>query len=130
MLESLLSEDALKRGLPTVDELLETPLFRDVIPPLPVSCSIRMTPQCRELFRTVKAAIEQRLQQDQKLHRHQRRLDKTEALLNDEEKRRVRRQLQRKVGGRTGTRRRPGDAVSEIADVQPVIARSCGSTVG
>ncbi|XP_074644463.1 PX domain-containing protein kinase-like protein isoform X2 [Tubulanus polymorphus] len=90
VLESILSTEACKNGLPTVAELLELPFFGDVVLPATDKPVMKIPTKLKEVIKTAKDSLEKRLKDDQKLVSQVRRRSKAEAFHKQEEKKKKR----------------------------------------
>ncbi|XP_041460484.1 PX domain-containing protein kinase-like protein isoform X2 [Lytechinus variegatus] len=89
VLESILTTEACKSKLPTVDDLLADPLFSDVGFPERDRPQFRIPSKLKEPLKAAKSQVEKRLQEDARVVSSFRRLSKAQAHHNsDEEKRR------------------------------------------
>ncbi|XP_030827988.1 PX domain-containing protein kinase-like protein isoform X2 [Strongylocentrotus purpuratus] len=89
VLESILTTEACKTKLPTVDDLLADPLFSDVTFPERDRPQFRIPSKLKEPLKAAKSEVEKRLQEDSRVVSSFRRLSKAQAHHNsDEEKRR------------------------------------------
>ncbi|XP_077386975.1 PX domain-containing protein kinase-like protein isoform X3 [Festucalex cinctus] len=96
VLRSVLSTEALKSGMPSVSQLVRTPLFSDV--PLQHSdkVQIKVPSRLKEALKAAKERAEKRLQEEQKvLHQHKR-LTRARSHHGSEEERKKRTILARK----------------------------------
>uniref|UniRef100_A0A8D3C6Q7 PX domain containing serine/threonine kinase n=1 Tax=Scophthalmus maximus TaxID=52904 RepID=A0A8D3C6Q7_SCOMX len=95
VLQSILSTEACKSGMPTVLELIRTPLFSDVQlhqENIPTQSKNRL----KEALKTAKESLEKRLQEEQRvLHQH-RRLTRAQSHHGSEEEKKRRKILARK----------------------------------
>ncbi|KAL1514230.1 hypothetical protein ABEB36_003518 [Hypothenemus hampei] len=93
MLESILSHDACKNGLPTIQSLLEDPFFANV--KLNITdkdkAHFKIPTTVKEHLKTVVLKIEDRLKGEQKVVRSQKRLTKVQEMMSSEEERKKQR---------------------------------------
>uniref|UniRef100_A0A674DZJ7 PX domain-containing protein kinase-like protein n=1 Tax=Salmo trutta TaxID=8032 RepID=A0A674DZJ7_SALTR len=94
VLQSILSTDACKTGMPTVAQLLQTPLFSDVLLFHSEKLQFKIPTKLRDALKTAKECMEKRLQEEQKTHR---RLTRAQSHHGSEEEKRRRKILARKV---------------------------------
>uniref|UniRef100_A0A4W6BRU5 PX domain-containing protein kinase-like protein n=1 Tax=Lates calcarifer TaxID=8187 RepID=A0A4W6BRU5_LATCA len=98
VLQSILSTEACKSGMPTVSQLIQTPLFSDVHLQHSEKLQIKVPSRLKEALKTAKESLEKRLQEEQRvLHQH-RRLTRAQSHHGSEEERKRRKILARKVG--------------------------------
>ncbi|XP_039652589.1 PX domain-containing protein kinase-like protein isoform X3 [Perca fluviatilis] len=96
VLQSILSTEACKSGMPTVLELIKTPLFSDVQLQHSEKLQIKVPSRLKEALKTAKESLEKRLQEEQRvLHQH-RRLTRAQSHHGSEEERKRRKILARK----------------------------------
>ncbi|XP_029288473.1 LOW QUALITY PROTEIN: PX domain-containing protein kinase-like protein [Cottoperca gobio] len=96
VLQSMLSAEACKSGMPRVSELLQTPLFRDVQLQHSEKLQIKVPSRLKEALKTAKESLEKRLQEEQRgLHQH-RRLTRAQSHHGSEEEKKRRKILARK----------------------------------
>uniref|UniRef100_A0A2K5E5U8 PX domain-containing protein kinase-like protein n=1 Tax=Aotus nancymaae TaxID=37293 RepID=A0A2K5E5U8_AOTNA len=97
VLESTLSCEACKNGMPTVSRLLQMPLFSDVLLTTSEKPQFKIPTKLKEALRIAKECIEKRLIEEQKqIHQH-RRLTRAQSHHGSEEERKKRKILARKV---------------------------------
>ncbi|XP_020912365.1 PX domain-containing protein kinase-like protein [Exaiptasia diaphana] len=97
VLESILNEEVLsKKGLPTVEELLELPFFKSVNLPLTEKPVMKIPSKVKESVRMAKEKSEQRLKEDQKFLRQFRRASKAHAHHMSEEEKKKRKKSAKK----------------------------------
>ncbi|KAA8593669.1 hypothetical protein FQN60_009785, partial [Etheostoma spectabile] len=96
VLQSILSTEACKSGMPTVLELIKTPLFSDVQLQHSEKLQIKVPSRLKEALKTAKESLEKRLQEEQRvLHQH-RRLTRAQSHHGSEEEKKRRKILARK----------------------------------
>uniref|UniRef100_A0A8C7MDU4 PX domain containing serine/threonine kinase n=1 Tax=Oncorhynchus kisutch TaxID=8019 RepID=A0A8C7MDU4_ONCKI len=95
VLQSILSTDACKTGMPTVAQLLQTPLFSDVLLFHSEKLQFKIPTKLRDALKTAKECMEKRLQEEQKTQH--RRLTRAQSHHGSEEEKRRRKILARKV---------------------------------
>lgn len=96
VLQSILSTEACKSGMPTVSQLIQTPLFSDVQLQHSEKLQIKVPSRLKEALKTAKESLEKRLQEEQRvLHQH-RRLTRAQSHHGSEEERKRRKILARK----------------------------------
>ncbi|KAM5279622.1 PX domain-containing protein kinase-like protein isoform 5-T5 [Ctenodactylus gundi] len=101
VLESTLSCEACKNGMPTVSRLLQMPLFSDVLLTTSEKPQFKIPTKLREALRIAKESIEKRLTEEQKqIHQH-RRLTRAQSHHGSEEERKKRKILARKKSKRS-----------------------------
>ncbi|KAK2496527.1 hypothetical protein MC885_014124 [Smutsia gigantea] len=101
VLESTLSCEACKNGMPTVSRLLQMPLFSDVLLTTSEKPQFKIPTKLKEALRIAKECIEKRLVEEQKqIHQH-RRLTKAQFHHGSEEERKKRKILARKKSKRS-----------------------------
>ncbi|XP_050295363.1 PX domain-containing protein kinase-like protein [Anthonomus grandis grandis] len=93
ILESILSHDACKNGLPTISRLLDDPFFSRVRLVLTDkdSAHFKIPTSVREHLKTVAQKMEDRLKGEQKVVRSQKRLTKVQEMMSCEEERKKQR---------------------------------------
>uniref|UniRef100_A0A2K6G8S1 PX domain-containing protein kinase-like protein n=1 Tax=Propithecus coquereli TaxID=379532 RepID=A0A2K6G8S1_PROCO len=101
VLESTLSCEACKNGMPTVSRLLQMPLFSDVLLTTSEKPQFKIPTKLKEALRIAKECIEKRLIEEQKqIHQH-RRLTRAQSHHGSEEERKKRKILARKKSKRS-----------------------------
>ncbi|XP_066206678.1 PX domain-containing protein kinase-like protein isoform X4 [Saccopteryx leptura] len=101
VLESMLSCEACKNGMPTVSWLLQMPLFSDVLLTTSEKPQFKIPTKLKEALRIAKECIEKRLTEEQKqIHQH-RRLARAQSHHGSEEERKKRKILARKKSKRS-----------------------------
>ncbi|XP_029548623.1 PX domain-containing protein kinase-like protein isoform X1 [Salmo trutta] len=96
VLQSILSTDACKTGMPTVAQLLQTPLFSDVLLFHSEKLQFKIPTKLRDALKTAKECMEKRLQEEQKTNQQHRRLTRAQSHHGSEEEKRRRKILARK----------------------------------
>ncbi|XP_051933022.1 PX domain-containing protein kinase-like protein isoform X1 [Hippocampus zosterae] len=96
VLQSILSTEACKSGMPTVSQLIQTPLFSDVPLPHSEKAQIRVPSRLKEALRAAKERVEKRLQEEQKMLHQHKRLTRAQSHHGSEEERKRRKILARK----------------------------------
>ncbi|GAB6029144.1 hypothetical protein CHUAL_004921 [Chamberlinius hualienensis] len=87
VLESILTTEACKGGLPTIEHLLTHPLFGDIPSVVNGSKShLRVPTQVHELCKAVKSKVEQRLAEDQQLMRKVQRVQRAQSAIQEEQR--------------------------------------------
>ncbi|XP_057625316.1 PX domain-containing protein kinase-like protein isoform X11 [Chionomys nivalis] len=121
VLESTLSCEACKNGMPTVSRLLQMPLFSDVLLTTSEKPQFKIPTKLKEALRIAKECIEKRLMEEQKqIHQH-RRLTRAQSHHGSEEERKRRKILARKKSKRSAV---------ENSEEQPVKHNSNNSGSG
>ncbi|XP_053144212.1 PX domain-containing protein kinase-like protein isoform X1 [Hemicordylus capensis] len=101
VLESVLSPEAMKNGMPTVSRLLQMPLFSDVFLTNSEKTQFKIPTKLKEALKTAKECIEKRLLEEQKqIHQH-RRLTRAQSHHGSEEEKKKRKILARKKSKRS-----------------------------
>ncbi|XP_038551566.1 PX domain-containing protein kinase-like protein isoform X1 [Micropterus salmoides] len=96
VLQSILSTEACKSGMPTVSELMQTPLFSDVYLQHSEKLHIKVPSRLKEALKTAKESLEKRLLEEQRvLHQH-RRLTRAQSHHGSEEEKKRRKMMARK----------------------------------
>ncbi|XP_036415138.1 LOW QUALITY PROTEIN: PX domain-containing protein kinase-like protein [Colossoma macropomum] len=96
VLQSILSTEACKTGMPTVPQLLQTPLFSDVLLFNSEKPQFKITSKLKEALKSSKECLEKRLQEEQRaIHQH-RRLTRAQSHHGSEEEKKRRKILARK----------------------------------
>lgn len=99
MLSSILSPQALKIGLPSIDSLLNNPFFSSVVLNIyPTDrAHLKIPSSTKDQLKIAQACLEERLKDEQKMIRNQKRLVKVQELMSsEEEKKKHRYKLVRK----------------------------------
>ncbi|XP_059800204.1 PX domain-containing protein kinase-like protein isoform X1 [Hypanus sabinus] len=96
VLQSILSAEAWKTNMPTVAQLIETPLFIDVVLLNSEKPQFKIPSKLKEALKAAKECMEKRLTEEQKaIHRHKR-LAKAQSHHGSEEEKKKRKILARK----------------------------------
>ncbi|XP_051977820.1 PX domain-containing protein kinase-like protein isoform X3 [Xyrauchen texanus] len=96
VLQSILSTEACKTGMPTVSQLLQTPLFNDVLLYNLEKPQFKMSSKLKEALKSSKECLEKRLLEEQRtIHQHKR-LTRAQSHHGSEEEKRKRKILARK----------------------------------
>ncbi|MEE6501830.1 hypothetical protein FKM82_004332 [Ascaphus truei] len=101
VLESILSSDACKCGMPSVSQLLQMPLFSDVTLMNSEKPQFKIPTKLKEALKTAKECVEKRLSEEQKLIYQHRRLTRAQSHHGSEEEKKKRKILARKKSKRT-----------------------------
>ncbi|XP_003217902.1 PX domain-containing protein kinase-like protein isoform X4 [Anolis carolinensis] len=101
VLESILSPEATKNGMPTVSRLLQMPLFSDVFLTNSEKTQFKIPSKLKEALKTAKECIEKRLVEEQKLIHQHRRLTRAQSHYGSEEEKKKRKILARKKSKRS-----------------------------
>ncbi|KAG8127931.1 hypothetical protein E2320_014814, partial [Naja naja] len=101
VLESVLSPEAMKNGMPTVSRLLQMPLFSDVLLTNSEKTQFKIPAKLKEALRIAKERIEKRLVEEQKLIHQHRRLTRAQSHHGSEEEKKKRKILARKKSKRS-----------------------------
>nr|XP_057910878.1 PX domain-containing protein kinase-like protein isoform X2 [Doryrhamphus excisus] len=96
VLQSILSTEACKSGMPTVSQLIQTPLFSDVPLQHSEKIQIKVPSRLKDALKTAKERLEKRLQEEQRVLRQHRRLTRAQSHHGSEEERKRRKILARK----------------------------------
>ncbi|KAF7693186.1 PX domain-containing protein kinase-like protein isoform X1 [Silurus meridionalis] len=96
VLQSILSTEACKTGMPTVSQLLQTPLFSDVLLYNTEKAQFKITSKLKEALKLSKECLEKRLQEEQRAVQQHRRLTRAQSHHGSEEEKRKRKILARK----------------------------------
>ncbi|RMB98947.1 hypothetical protein DUI87_24492 [Hirundo rustica rustica] len=96
VLESILTCEALKNGMPTVSRLLQMPLFSDVLLTNSEKPQFKIPTKLKEALKISKECIEKRLTEEQKLIHQHRRLTRAQSHHGSEEEKKKRKILARK----------------------------------
>ncbi|RVE73472.1 hypothetical protein OJAV_G00049680 [Oryzias javanicus] len=103
VLESILSTEACKNGMPSVSALIQTPLFSDVRLKQSEKLQIKVPSKLKEALRNAKEKLEKRLQEEQRLLHHHRRLTRAQSHHSSEEEKKRRKILARKKSRQSNT---------------------------
>ncbi|XP_052445167.1 PX domain-containing protein kinase-like protein isoform X2 [Carassius gibelio] len=96
VLQSILSTEACKTGMPTVSQLLQTPLFNDVLLFNSEKPQFKISSKLKEALKSSKECLEKRLVEEQRtIHQHKR-LTRAQSHHGSEEEKRKRKILARK----------------------------------
>ncbi|XP_038628063.1 PX domain-containing protein kinase-like protein isoform X4 [Tachyglossus aculeatus] len=101
VLESILSCEACKNGMPTVSQLLLMPLFSDVLLTNSEKPQFKIPTKLKEALKIAKECTEKRLVEEQKLIHQHRRLTRAQSHHGSEEERKKRKILARKKSKRS-----------------------------
>ncbi|XP_054640211.1 PX domain-containing protein kinase-like protein isoform X2 [Dunckerocampus dactyliophorus] len=96
VLQSILSTEACKSGMPTVLQLIQTPLFSDIPLQHSEKIQIKVPSRLKDALKTAKERLEKRLQEEQRVLRQHRRLTRAQSHHGSEEERKRRKILARK----------------------------------
>uniref|UniRef100_A0A7N6AE39 Protein kinase domain-containing protein n=1 Tax=Anabas testudineus TaxID=64144 RepID=A0A7N6AE39_ANATE len=97
VLQSILSTEACKSGMPKVSELMQTPLFSDVQLQHSEKLQIKVPSRLKEALKTAKESLEKRLQEEQRVIHQHKRLTRAQSHHGSEEEKKRRKILARKV---------------------------------
>ncbi|KAL4655825.1 PX domain-containing protein kinase-like protein isoform X1 [Arapaima gigas] len=96
VLQSILSTEACKTGMPTVSQLLQTPLFSDMLLFNSEKLQFKIPAKLKDALKTAKECMERRLQEEQKAIYQHRRLTRAQSHHGSEEEKKRRKILARK----------------------------------
>ncbi|MED6247707.1 hypothetical protein ATANTOWER_014144 [Ataeniobius toweri] len=96
VLQSILSTEACKTGMPTVSALIQTPLFSDVQLKHSEKLQIKVPSRLKEALKEAKGRLEKRLHEEQRLIHQHRRLTRAQSHYGSEEEKKRRKILARK----------------------------------
>ncbi|XP_023655405.1 PX domain-containing protein kinase-like protein isoform X1 [Paramormyrops kingsleyae] len=96
VLHSILSTEACKTGMPTVGQLLQTPLFSDMLLMNSEKLQFKITAKLKDALKIAKESLEKRLQEEQKVIHQHRRLTRAQSHHGSEEEKKKRKILARK----------------------------------
>ncbi|XP_017284756.1 PX domain-containing protein kinase-like protein isoform X2 [Kryptolebias marmoratus] len=96
VLQSVLSTEACKSGMPTVSALIQTPLFGDVHLRHSEKLQIKVPSRLKEALKSAKGSLEKRLHEEQRMLHQHRRLTRAQSHYGSEEERKRRKILARK----------------------------------
>ncbi|KAM8913411.1 PX domain-containing protein kinase-like protein isoform 2-T2 [Spinachia spinachia] len=96
VLQSILSTKACKSGMPSVSQLIRTPLFSDVELRHSEKLQIKVPSRLTEALRTAKESLERRLQEEQRMIHQHRRLTRAQSHHGSEGEKKRRKILARK----------------------------------
>uniref|UniRef100_A0A8C9SJS5 PX domain-containing protein kinase-like protein n=1 Tax=Scleropages formosus TaxID=113540 RepID=A0A8C9SJS5_SCLFO len=97
VLQSILSTEACKTGMPTVSQLLQTPLFSDMLLFNSEKLQFKIPAKLKDALKMAKECLERRLQEEQKVIHQHRRLTRAQSHHGSEEEKKRRKILARKV---------------------------------
>ncbi|XP_062593709.1 PX domain-containing protein kinase-like protein isoform X1 [Saccostrea cucullata] len=97
VLESILSTEACKGGLPTVDDLLSHPFFAGVTLPPTDKPVLKIPSKLKEAIKNAKDQMERRLKEEQKIINQLKRLSKAKQFHMSEDEKKKRRKSKKKV---------------------------------
>ncbi|XP_069101211.1 PX domain-containing protein kinase-like protein isoform X1 [Argopecten irradians] len=97
VLESILTTEACKNGLPTVQDLLSHTLFSDVTLPATDKPVLKIPSKLKEAIRLAKEDMESRLQEEQKVVHKIKRISKAKEFHMSEEEKKKRRKSKKKA---------------------------------
>ncbi|PSN48160.1 PX domain-containing protein kinase-like protein [Blattella germanica] len=99
VLESILSTEACKGGVPSISALLSHPFFNSAEFSYPNQSTdrphLKFSSHVKEALKVTRQKIETRLKDEQKMVRHQKRLVRVQELLSNEEEKKKRKQKQK-----------------------------------
>ncbi|KAM9325794.1 PX domain-containing protein kinase-like protein isoform 2-T2 [Gastrophryne carolinensis] len=107
VLESILSCEACKSGMPSLSQLLQMPLFSDVTLLNTEKPQFKIPTKLKEALKTAKECVERRLVEEQKLIYQHRRLTRAQSHHGSEEEKKKRKILARKKSRRSNSE--PGE---------------------
>ncbi|XP_062316593.1 PX domain-containing protein kinase-like protein [Osmerus eperlanus] len=96
VLQSILSTEACKTGMPTLAQLLQTPLFSDVLLYHSEKLQFKIPTKLKDALKTAREGFEKRLQEEQKMIHQHRRLTRAQSHHGSEEEKKKRKILARK----------------------------------
>ncbi|XP_077458706.1 PX domain-containing protein kinase-like protein isoform X1 [Stigmatopora argus] len=96
VLRSILSSEACKSGMPTLLQIIQTPLFADVTLQHSEKTQMRVPGRLKEALKAAKERLEKRLQEEQKMLHQHRRLTRAQSHHGSEEEKKRRKILARK----------------------------------
>lgn len=87
VLDSILSSEACKCGLPSIESLLNNPFFSTIVLNIyPTDkAHLKIPSSTKEQLKIAQASLEERLKEEQKMIRNQKRLVKVQELMSSEE---------------------------------------------
>ncbi|KAF5300910.1 hypothetical protein FQR65_LT09073 [Abscondita terminalis] len=93
VLESILSSESCKNGLPTIDNLLHHPFFSAIVLSLQQNdrSLLKIPTSTKDQLRAAQTQLEERLREEQKLVRSQKRLVRVQELMSSEEEKKKQR---------------------------------------
>lgn len=96
VLQSILSTEACRTGMPTVTQLLHTPLFSDVLLLSSEKPQFKISTKLKEALKTANDCLEKRLLEEQKMIHQHKRLTRAQSHHGSEEEKKKRKILARK----------------------------------
>jgi len=96
VLESILTSEACKNGLPSFKDLLSHPFFSEPVPLLGDKPQVKIPSKLKELVQSAKSQMEHRLREEQKVIHQYQRLSKAKAFHMSEEEKKKRRKSKKK----------------------------------
>ncbi|XP_059425140.1 PX domain-containing protein kinase-like protein isoform X2 [Carassius carassius] len=96
VLQSILSTEACKTGMPTISQLLQTPLFNDVLLFNSEKPQFKISSKLKEALKSSKECLEKRLVEEQRMIHQHKRLTRAQSHHGSEEEKRKRKILARK----------------------------------
>ncbi|XP_059167032.1 PX domain-containing protein kinase-like protein isoform X2 [Physella acuta] len=134
VLESILTSEACKNGLPSVTDLLSHPLFSDVsFPPFVNKPVLKIPSKLKEIVRAAKEEIESRLKSDQKLLKQVQRISKAKEFHMSEEEKKKRRKSRKKAlenGNSDSTKSGNQSTTSSVSSPPPTPTTPSPAAVG
>ncbi|ENN81392.1 hypothetical protein YQE_02208, partial [Dendroctonus ponderosae] len=132
ILESVLSHEACKNGLPTIDGLLDDPFFARVQLHLTDGdrAHFKIPSSVKEHLKTVVVKIEDRLKGEQKVVRSQKRLTKVQEMMSSEEERKKHRNRMKQLKeqkSKDGSMKKNGNYLDRCDSVNSSAATSVGT---
>ncbi|XP_025106692.1 PX domain-containing protein kinase-like protein isoform X2 [Pomacea canaliculata] len=97
VLESILTTEACKNGLPQVSDLLLHPLFSGVVLPVTDKPVLKIPSKLKEFLRSAREEVEKRLHEEQKIIHQVRRVSKAKEFHMSEEEKKKRRRSRKKA---------------------------------
>ncbi|KAL8597509.1 hypothetical protein ACOMHN_047736 [Nucella lapillus] len=97
VLESILTPEAVKNGLPQVSDLLLHPLFSSVVPQVSEKPVLKVPSRLKECVRNARQEVEMRLREEQKVIHQVRRISKAKEFHMSEEEKKKRRKSRKKA---------------------------------
>ncbi|KAK7503656.1 hypothetical protein BaRGS_00005195, partial [Batillaria attramentaria] len=97
VLESILTTEACKNGLPQVSDLLLHPLFSPVVLPVSDKPVLKVPSKLKECVRAAREEVEKRLREEQKIIHQVRRISKAKEFHMSEEEKKKRRKSRKKA---------------------------------
>ncbi|KAK4884313.1 hypothetical protein RN001_000584 [Aquatica leii] len=93
VLESILSSESCKNGLPTIDNLLHHPFFSAIVLSLQQNekAQLKIPTSTKDQLKAAQTQLEERLREEQKLVRSQKRLVRVQELMSSEEEKKKQR---------------------------------------